>query len=149
MNKNNFKHIIMKTTTLVILLTFFSISVFAQNQNPKPKENQYDVNVSTAQKDASYKGGIDSLMNFIWKNIKYPEAAQKSNASGEVQISFDVNFNGTLINFAPISNIGFGLEEELIRVIKLTPQWIPAEVNNIKFRQQYILSFPISRYNQK
>ena len=86
--------------------------------------------------------GTRFLMNFIWKNIKYPEMAEKSNIQGEVQISFDVNFDGNLINFSAISKIGYGLEEELIRVLKLTPKWIPAEVNKLNFNQQYLLSIP-------
>jgi len=137
----------MKAKSIALFFILFSFSAMAQVD--KSKTNPYDVNVSTAQVDAKYPGGQDSLMNFIWKNIKYPEMAEKSNIQGEVQISFDVNFDGNLINFSAISKIGYGLEEELIRVLKLTPKWIPAEVNKLKFRQQYLLSFPISRYNQK
>jgi len=137
----------MKAKSIALFFILFSFSAMAQVD--KSKTNPYDVNVSTVQVDAKYPGGQDSLMNFIWKNIKYPEMAEKSNIQGEVQISFDVNFDGNLINFSAISKIGYGLEEELIRVLKLTPKWIPAEVNKLKFRQQYLLSFPISRYNQK
>ncbi len=133
------------TATFFILL----LSTVLYSQNEKQKTNPYDVNGSTSQVDASFPGGQDSLMAFIWKNIVYPDAAKQSNVSGEVQISFDVNFDGTLINFRKITNLGFNLEDELIRVLKLSPKWIPAEVNKTKFRQQYLLSFPISRYNQK
>lgn len=137
----------MKAKSIALFIIICSLSAMAQVD--KPKTNPYDVNVSTAQIDAKFPGGQDSLMNFIWKNIKYPETAEKNNIQGEVQISFDVNFDGNLINFSAISKIGYGLEEELIRVLKLTPKWIPAEVNKLKFRQQYLLSFPISRYNQR
>lgn len=137
----------MKAKFIAILLITFSFSVVAQVD--KPKTNPYDVNVSTSQIDAKFPGGSDSLMNFIWNNLKYPAAAQQNNVQGEVQISFDVNFDGNLINFSKISNLGYGLEDELIRVIKLSPKWVPAEINNMKVRQQYLLSFPISRYNIK
>jgi protein TonB len=131
------------------LLIFISIISQINAQNDKQKVNPYDVNVATSQKDAQFPGGSDSLMHFIWANITYPESAQKSNVQGEVQISFDVNFDGTLTHFAAISNLGYGIETELIRILKLSPRWIPAEVNGTKFRQQYLLSFPISRYNKK
>lgn len=137
----------MKAKAILFFLIICSYVAIAQVD--KPKVNPYDVNVSTSQIDASYPYGPDSLMNFIWNNLQYPEAAHKNNVQGEVQISFDVNFDGNLINFSKISNLGFGLEEELIRVIKLTPKWIPAEINKMKVRQQYLLTFPISRYNQK
>lgn len=137
----------MKAKFVAVFLVVFSFSVIAQVD--KPKTNPYDVNVSTSQIDACFPGGQDSLMNFIWNNLKYPVAAQQNNVQGEVQISFDVNFDGNLINFSKISNLGYGLEEELIRVIKLSPKWTPAEINKMKVRQQYLLSFPISRYNIK
>lgn len=137
----------MKAFMMICLVAFCSLSLVAQND--KPKANPYDVNVSTNQQDATYPGGQDSLMAFIWKNIVYPEAANKVDISGQVQISFDVNFDGSLINFSKLSKIGYGLEDELIRVVKMTPKWIPAQVNGMKIRQQYLLTFPISRYNTK
>lgn len=138
---------LMKILLFSILVVLGSVNLVAQND--KAKANPYDINVSTNQQDATFPGGQDSLMNFIWNNIVYPEAAKAANVSGEVQISFDVNFDGTLINFSKLSDIGYGLEDELIRVMKLTPKWIPAQVNKMKFRQQYLLTFPISRYNSK
>lgn len=137
----------MKAKSIAFIFILFTFTATAQVD--KTKTNPYDVNVSTSQIDASYPGGSDSLMNFIWKNLKYPATAQQNNVQGEVQISFDVNFDGNLINFSKISNLGYGLEEELIRVVKLTPKWIPAEINKMKVRQQYLLTFPISRYNTK
>ncbi len=134
---------------IIASILFICISIGVYGQNEKAKTNPYDVNVSTSQVDATFPGGQDSLMVFIWKNLVYPEAAKQANVSGEVQISFDVNFDGALINFNKITNLGYNLENELIRVLKLSPKWIPAEVNKTKFRQQYLLSFPISRYNQK
>lgn len=137
----------MEAKSIAIIFILFSLTATAQVD--KTKTNPYDVNVSTSQIDASFPGGSDSLMNFIWNNLKYPVAAQQNNVQGDVQISFDVNFDGNLINFSKISNLGYGLEDELIRVIKLTPKWIPAEINKMKVRQQYLLTFPISRYNTK
>ncbi len=137
----------MKPILSTFLFLLLSLTITAQVDSTKA--NPYDVNVSTSQVDAHFPGGSDSLMSFIWKNIIYPESAEKANISGEVQIGFDVNFDGSLINFYSISDFGYGLENELIRVLKTSPKWIPAEVNNTKFRQQFLLSFPISRYNIK
>ena len=91
-----------------------------------------------------YPGGNDSMMVFIWNHINYPEEAKKAEIDGIVQISFDVNFDGTLKNFIALSNLGYGLEDELIRVVQIMPLWIPATINNVKIKQQFVLSFPIS-----
>ncbi len=135
----------MKKYIIYIILTVIFLSTKAQDD----KQNQYDVNFNTSQGDAVYPGGNDSMMTYIWTNLNYPEEAHKNGIDGTVQISFDVNFDGKLKNFQKLSNIGYGLEDELIRVVETMPIWIPATINNIKVKQQFLLSFPISKYNQK
>lgn len=132
----------------ICLFGFFLI-LFPLVNAQVEKQNQYDVNFNTSQNDAMFPGGNDSMMTFIWNHLIYPDDARNNNVSGEVQISFDVNFDGRVINFSKLSDLGYGLEDELIRVVKEMPLWIPATINNVKIRQQFILSFPISRYNIK
>lgn len=136
----------MKKIILVILGICLSSTIFSQEDK---KQNPYDVNFNTAQGDAMYPGGNDSMMVFIWNHINYPEEARKAGIDGIVQISFDVNFDGKLKNFLALSNLGYGLENELIRVVQTMPLWIPATINNVKIKQQFVLSFPISKYNSK
>jgi hypothetical protein len=132
-----------------IFLLGIIVLLFSSANAQEVKQNQYDVNFDTSQNDAMFPGGNDSMMTFIWNHLIYPEDARNNNVSGEVQISFDVNFDGRVINFSKLSDLGYGLEDELIRVVKAMPLWIPATINNVKIRQQFILSFPISRYNIK
>lgn len=135
----------------IFFTIIFSVLIIVLNgQNDKQvKQNQYDVNFNTSQGDAMFPGGNDSMMTYIWAHLNYPEEARNNGINGTVQISFDVNFDGKLKNFQKLSNLGYGLEDELIRVVQTMPTWIPATINNIKVKQQFILSFPISRYNQK
>ena len=141
----NLTGVIMKKIVLFGLFFIWFFFIYAQ----EGKQNPYDVNFNTSQNDAMFPGGNDSMMIFIWNHLNYPEDARNNNVSGEVQISFDVNFDGRVINFSKLSDLGYGLEDELIRVVKEMPLWIPATINNVKIRQQFILSFPISRYNIK
>lgn len=127
----------------------FVFCLFFSLQAQEDKQNQYDVNFNTAQNDAMFSGGNDSMMTYIWNHLNYPEEARNAGISGEVQISFDVNFDGKVMNFKKLSSIGYGLEDELIRIVEEMPLWIPATINSVKIRQQFILSFPISRYNIK
>ncbi|MDD2344743.1 MAG: TonB family protein [Bacteroidales bacterium] len=131
----------------IVFSFVFCLSFFLQAQIDN--ENQYDVNFTTHQNDAMFSGGNDSMMAYIWNHLKYPKEAQNEGISGEVQIRFDVNFDGKVLNFKKLSNIGYGLEDELIRIVREMPLWIPATINGVKIRQQFILSFPISRYNMK
>lgn len=131
----------------IILLGFVILYSNLFSQVEKTKQNEYDVNFETSQNDAMFPGGNDSMMIYIWNKINYPEDALKNNVEGVVQISFDVNFDGKIKNIEALTDFGYKLEDELIRVVKTMPDWIPASINGIKVRQQFLLSFPINRYN--
>lgn len=131
------------------VLFSFIIGLLFTSQAQVDKQNPYDVNFNTNQNDAMFLGGNDSMMTYIWKHLNYPEEAREKGISGEVQISFDINFDGRVMNFQKLSSLGYGLEDELIRVVKEMPLWVPASINGMKIRQQFVLSFPISRYNLK
>lgn len=58
--------------------------------------------------------------------IKYPSEAKQSAITGQVIISYIVDENGNETNHKAESDVGFGCEEEVIRVLKLYPgKWIP------------------------
>ena len=50
----------------------------------------------------------------------------------KVMINFVVMKDGTLTDFRPETKFGHGLEDEVIRVLKLSPKWHPAKKNNLK-----------------
>lgn len=45
---------------------------------------------------------------------------------GTVIIQFVVEKDGTLSNMKPLTKIGYGAEEEVLRILKKSPKWIPA-----------------------
>ena len=73
----------------------------------------------------SFPGGIENLSWFIGQFIKYPEEAVKNNISGIVKVQFMVNKDGDLSDFTILNSLGYGCDEEAIRVLKLTPDWLP------------------------
>lgn len=69
---------------------------------------------------------LGSWNKFIDSTLKYPTNASKSGIGGVVQVQFTVDTLGNVINAKAISEpIGYGLEEEAVRVINLT-KWKPA-----------------------
>jgi hypothetical protein len=48
-----------------------------------------------------------------------------------VVIKFTVTKDGTLKNFVPVTKYKHGFEEEVIRILKLSPKWIPAKKNRV------------------
>jgi len=73
-----------------------------------------------------YLGGDDSLYAFIGRNIKFPRKARKQKLRGTVFVQFIIDKNGKVTQPKIIKDIGGGVGEEVLRVINLLPNWIPA-----------------------
>ncbi|MBI9039343.1 MAG: energy transducer TonB [Bacteroidales bacterium] len=66
-----------------------------------------------------YPGGKTELKKFILKNLKYPDQALKKKIEGIVYIKYKVNALGEVISTNVIKGIGYGCDEEAIRLCKL------------------------------
>lgn len=87
-----------------------------------------------------YPGGNEKFNNFLSKTIKYPVAAADNDIQGTVNVNFIVEKDGSLSNLKTDRKLGFGLEEEAMRVLKLS-KWLPAVQNGKAVRVAY--SMPI------
>jgi len=83
----------------------------------------------------AYSGGQSGIENFINNNIEYPQDAIDNNVEGTVHVQFGVDENGNVSNVTTVGNkIGFGLEDEAIRVVSKMSKWTPGQVKgkNVK-----------------
>lgn len=67
----------------------------------------------------TYPGGKEALGKFIATHTRYPEEARKQNIQGIVHISFDVDHYGHISNEQIIHSVGYGCDEEAVRVVNL------------------------------
>lgn len=74
-----------------------------------------------------FPGGMNSLLDYIAKNIKYPEEAQKKGINGRVILQFIVNTDGSLSDFKIIRGVDPQLDAEALRVVKSMPKWTPGK----------------------
>ena len=75
--------------------------------------------------EASYPGGKAAWGNFLFKNLNYPEEADKKKIQGDVVVEFVVNEDGSLSNIHALSGPQ-SLRKESVRVISASGKWIPA-----------------------
>lgn len=87
-----------------------------------------------------FPGGTQKFLDFAAKNYKMPE---EEGIKGKVYVSFVVEKDGSLTDIKVIRDIGYGTGKEAVRVVKLSPKWIPAEQNGKKVRSNYALPIPI------
>lgn len=85
-----------------------------------------------------FPGGMAALRKFIGDNLQYPDAAQEAEASGTVYVRFVVTKDGSIANIQIERKLGYGCEEEVIRILKRMPKWAPGRLNgkavNCQFR---------------
>jgi TonB family protein len=75
----------------------------------------------------SFPGGETEMMNFLKKNLKYPEEEREASIMGKCHITFVVEKNGTLTDVKILKGIlgGPGCDAEALRVVSLMPKWNP------------------------
>ncbi|MEA5404605.1 TonB family protein [Arcicella sp. DC2W] len=77
---------------------------------------------------AEFIGGMRSLSKHLQKNLTYPIIAQRANAQGRVYVQCNVDTDGTVSDLTVLKGVGFGCDEEAVRVIQLTSgQWKPGQ----------------------
>ena len=76
-----------------------------------------------------YPGGKLALQKFIQENLIYPKLALEKEIEGTVYISYRVDFDGKVVDVRNNKGIGFGCDEEAMRVIANMPKWKPAIQN--------------------
>ena len=82
------------------------------------------------EQNPEFPGGNDSLYKYLGKNIKYPTKATKAGIQGRIFVSFTVNEDGGIQNPRITKGLGYGLDEEVLRVLLNMPAWKPARQMN-------------------
>lgn len=88
------------------------------------------------------QGGMAALGAYLSKNLRYPAPAQRANISGKVFVSFVVNTDGSIQDVQILKGLGFGTDEEALRVVKGMPKWKPGKQSGRPVRVKFNL--PIS-----
>lgn len=124
----------MKKILFAIVMAFVSSSGYAQEEvivKAEAAENEKDqavYEIFDVSKRAEFPGGDEGLNLFIAEHIIYPQEALDTGAQGTVNLMFIVNKDGSVSDLTILGDKkGFGLDEEAMRVIKLTSgMWKPA-----------------------
>ncbi|MBC8152549.1 MAG: TonB family protein [Bacteroidetes bacterium] len=91
------------------------------------------------EQQPEYPGGLTALRSFLGKNLQYPSPATSAGVSGKVYVSFVVAADGSLSDVAVLKGIGFGCDEEAVRVIRQMPRWKPGKQSGRPVRVRYNL----------
>ncbi len=113
-----------------VLFFLFSVKIYADSADSIPAidlEKQI-FEQSEVMKKAEFRGGTDTMFQFLDENIQYPENVDRREFEGRVVlISFVVERDGYLSNFKFVERTDRELELAALQTILLMPQWTPAE----------------------
>lgn len=118
-----------------------------KHNNPKNRQKKNFLRIPT------FPGGKDTYRQFIKENIVYPEQAILNKVEGYVHVVYTVNNIGEIVDAEVTKGIGFGCDEEAIRVIRMM-KYEPVRNRGvrmkveIKTRIQYNLPENVPNNNQ-
>ena len=107
---------------------------------PEEKDEQEPFNM--VEQMPEYPGGVQALMQFLYENIRYPEAAQTAGKEGRVVVQFVVEADGTVSSAKVVRSISEDLDAEALRVVNAMPRWTPGKHKGKAVRVKYTL--PVS-----
>ena len=84
-----------------------------------------------------FPGGVQALMDYLSKNVRYPAEAHAIGAQGRVIVSFIVKKDGSISDTKVERSVNPYLDKEAERVIAAMPKWKPGKQRgqavNVKF----------------
>ena len=101
------------------------------------------------EKEAHFAGNDQSWRKFLEKNLD-PEVPVRNRApegTYTVIVQFVVDKDGQITDFKPLTKFGFGMEEEVVRILKKSPPWISAIQfgRNVKAYRKQPVTFVVAR----
>ena len=97
--------------------------------------------IQTPDQNPEYPGGQAEMWVFIKGNFQYPDAIREKKIEGEVIIDFTVGVDGRMSNVEIKRVLDPAIDEEVVRVFKLMPDFKPASLKGQPVRVK--LTFPV------
>ena len=93
-----------------------------------------------------FVGGNKNFIKFIKSKLSYPEKAVRSNIEGSVEIAFDITRDGSLKNIRLLKGIGYGCDEEALRIVSDSPKWRPGRLagRSVEITQTVTIQFKLT-----
>ncbi|MBI5372308.1 MAG: energy transducer TonB [Sphingobacteriales bacterium] len=120
----------------LLLGCFFPIEIMAQAPLADSTRMEKAPTFERVEVEAGYPGGPGAWRKFLVKTINPAVPVDQHSPAGvfTVMIQFIVNKDGTLTDLKPLTTYGYGMEQEVIRVIRLSGKWTPAMQNGRQVR---------------
>ena len=100
-----------------------------------PDEKVYDITEMMPE----FPGGNEAMMDYLKKNIKYPESAKKSGKKGRVIVQFTIGSDGGVRDVKVRRGVDPDIDKEAVRVVSSMPKWTPGKQDGKPVAVKYTL----------
>lgn len=116
--------------------------VFSFGQN-KPKDystvTQSDPVFRFVEQMPEFAGGMPAMNHYLSDSIRYPSSAYINHIQGRVIVQMVIKSDGRVSDTKIIKGLGYGCDEEAIRVVSQMPKWNPGKQNGTAVDVYYTL----------
>ena len=116
----------------------FVIAYDGPSSSKSPGSDAFDV----VEEMPVYPGGMPAMMDFFYKNMKYPKEAFDAKQEGRVIAQFVVEKDGCITDAHIVKSVSPALDAEALRIVNAMPNWTPGRQNGKPVRVKYTV--PIS-----
>ena len=116
----------------------FVIAFDGSSSSKSPGSDAFDV----VEEMPVYPGGTAAMMDFFYKNMKYPKDALEAQQEGRVIAQFIVETDGSISGAHVVKSVSPSLDAEALRIVNAMPNWTPGRQNGKSVRVKYTV--PIS-----
>ncbi|MEL6846239.1 MAG: energy transducer TonB, partial [Bacteroidota bacterium] len=113
------------------------------DSTPAPVPSQEDIDAGSRAKESAsnsidfskpmfivdqmpaFPGGSRAMSRYFRKSFRYPSAAIDAGVDGKVFVRFVVQPDGSLSDITVFKGLGYGCDEEAIRLVRNMPDWEP------------------------
>jgi TonB family protein len=131
------KHFLKISIICILFPAIAYFNLFASTEKMTWRKNK-PVDSRFLDEQPVFKG--DTLKKYLNHQLQYPELAAKDNVSGIVYLSLVINEDGTVSNTKVLKKLGYGCDQEAMRLVQLTSgKWIAGRVNGQPVKSLYRL----------
>lgn len=111
--------------------------VVTADHKPTTPDANVESTFEVVEHAPEFPGGMQAMMQYIAKNLKYPAEAQKAGVQGRITVQMIIDKEGKVTEPKVVNSAHPLLEAEAIRLISSMPKWKPGTQKgkpvNVKF----------------
>jgi hypothetical protein len=106
-------------------------------------QDSSSIKLTAASSNAAFPGDSSAWQSYLKRNVDtmVPIRNKAKSGSYTVVVKFIISKSDMVSDVAPVTNYGYGMEEEVMKVMMKWSRWEPAGANTKPGYQAYTVSF--------